>query len=63
MLCNLHRFPDSFVRDRAFVTKRCSIKLQDEEVEIEMTGSRENEEALGTNNFNMAEIEADDYFV
>jgi len=31
-----------------YVTKR-SIKLKDEEAEIEMTGSQENEDALGTN--------------
>jgi len=36
------------------------IKLTDEEAEIEMTGSQINEEALGINTFNMAEIEADD---
>jgi len=44
-----------------YVTKRCAIKLKDEEAEIEMTGSKENEDALGTTyTFNMAEIGADD---
>ena len=51
MLYSVHRFPESFVRDR--ITKRCSIKLKDEEAEIEVTGSRPEEEA------NMAEIEED----
>ena len=52
MLYIIHRFPESFVRD-PFVTKRCSIKLKDEEAEIKLTGSVLEEEA------NMAEIEED----
>ena len=39
--------------DHTFATKRCSIKLKDEEAEIELTGSRLEEEA------NMTEIEED----
>ena len=45
MLYSIHRFPESFVRDR--------LQLKDEEAEIELTGSRLEEEA------NMAEIEED----
>ena len=41
----MHRFPESFVRDH--------LQLKDEEAEIELTGSRLEEEA------NMAEIEED----
>ena len=36
------------------------IKLKDEEVEIEMTGSQVKHEAPGTNTFKMAEMEAND---
>ena len=43
-----------------YITKRCSIKLKDEEAEIEMTGSQIKQEAPETNTFKMAEIEADD---
>ena len=39
---------------------RASIKLKDEEAEIEMTGSHIKEEAPGTNTSNMAEIKTDD---
>ena len=42
------------------MTKRCSIKLKDEEAEIEMTGSQIKEEAPETNPFKMVEIAADD---
>ena len=52
MLYSIHRFPESFVRDRLQL-KRCSIKPKDQEAEIELTGSRLEEEA------NMAEIEED----
>ena len=55
MLCSIHRFPDSFMRD---LTKRCSIKLKDEEAEIEITGSQIKQEAPETNIFKMAEIKA-----
>ena len=48
MLYSIHRFPESFVRDR-YTTKRCA----DEEAEIELTGSRLEEEA------SMVEIEED----
>ena len=40
------------------LTKRCSIKLKDEEAEIEMTGSQIKQEAPETNIFKMAEIKA-----
>ena len=43
-----------------YITKRCSIKLKDEEAEIEMTGSQIKQEAPETNTFKMAEIKADD---
>ena len=43
-----------------YITKRCSIKLKDEEAEIEMTGSQIKQEAPETNTFKMAEIEAND---
>ena len=36
------------------------IKLKDEEAEIEITGSQIKQEALRTNTYKMAEIEADD---
>ena len=42
--------------------QRCSIKLKDEEAEIEMTGSQIKQEAPETNTFKMAEIKADDQF-
>ena len=45
MLHSIHRFPESFMRDR--------LQLKDEEAEIKLTGSRLEEEA------NMAEIEED----
>ena len=45
MLYSIHRFPESFVRDRL------QLKLKDEEAEIELIGSRLEEEA------NVAEIE------
>ena len=45
MLYSIHRFPESFVRDR--------LKLKDEEAEIKLTGSRLEEE------INMAEVEED----
>lgn len=35
-------------------------QLKDDESEIEMTGGQVKHEALGTNSFKMAEIEADD---
>ena len=57
MLCSINRFHDSFT---PYITKRCSIKLKDEEAEIEMTGSQIKQEAPETNTFKMAEIEADD---
>ena len=38
-----------------YMTKRCSIKLKDEEAEIEMTGSQIKQEAPETNTFKMAE--------
>ena len=41
------------------MTKRCSIKLKDEEAEIEMTGSQIKQEAPEINPFEMAEIKAD----
>ena len=47
MLYSIHRFPESFVRDRL------QLKLKDEEAKIKLTGSRLEEEA------NMAEIEED----
>ena len=47
MLYSILRFPESFVRDHL------QLKLKDEEAEIELTGSRLEEEA------NMAEIEED----
>ena len=47
MLDSIHRFPESFARDRL------QLKLKDEEAEIELTESRLEEEA------NMAEIEED----
>ena len=37
-----------------YITKRCSIKLKDEEAEIEMTGSQIKQEAPETNTFKMA---------
>ena len=43
-----------------YITKRCSIKLKDEEAEIEITGSQIKQEAPETNIFKMAEMEADD---
>ena len=43
-----------------YVTKKCTLKLEDEEAEIEMTGSQIRQESLGTSTFKMAEIEADD---
>ena len=52
MLCSINRFPDSFT---PYITKRCSIKLKDEEAEIEMTGSQIKQEAPETNTFKMAE--------
>ena len=45
-----------------YITKRCSIKLKDEEAEIEMTGSQIKQEAPETNTFKMVEIEADDHW-
>ena len=47
MLYSIHRFPESFVRDRL------QLKLKDEEAEIKLTGSWLEEKA------NMAEIELD----
>ena len=47
MLYSIHRFPESFVRDRL------QLKLKDEEAEIKLTASRLEEEA------NMAEIRED----
>lgn len=43
----------SIFRTRPYTTKRCSIKLKDEEAVMEVTGSRLEEEA------NMAEIGED----
>ena len=45
MMYSIHRFPELFVRDRL------QLKVKDEEAEIELTGSRLEEEV------NMAEIE------
>ena len=45
MLYSIHRFPESFMRDRL------QLKLKDEEAEIALTGSRLEEEV------NMAETE------
>ena len=50
MLYSLNRFPKSFISFPK--TKRCAIKLKDKEAEIEVTGSRLEEEAN-------AEIEGD----
>ena len=41
-------------------TKRCSVKLKDEEAEIEMAGGQIKQEAPGTNTYKMVEIEAND---
>ena len=49
MLYSIHHFPESFVC--LYMTKRCSIKLNDEEAEIEVTESQLEEEV------NMVEIE------
>ena len=53
----IHRCYGAYIAFLNHATKRCSIKLKDEEAEIEVTGSQLREEALGTNTFNMAEIE------
>ena len=58
MLWSLHRFPESLMRDRMQL-KDVLIKLKDNKAEIEVTESQLREEALGTNTFNMAEIEED----
>ena len=48
-----HTLLSWIIRAWPFATKRCSIKLKDEEAEIELTGSRLEEKA------NMEEIEED----